>query len=81
MEKEYDLNGNSLTETPVPCLTADINKKVKVIATLFDEHGNDITDEKIISWNWRKNNSSGFSLLNDGNNSCYVKYTGDVGIS
>lgn len=81
LEKEYDLYGNSLTETPVPCLTADENKKVKVIATLFDEHGNDITDKKIISWNWRKNNSSGFSLLKDGNNSCYVKYTGDVGIS
>lgn len=81
LEKEYDLNGETLTETPVPCLTADTEKKVKVIATLFDEHGNDITNGKTISWNWRKGKVSGFSLLDGGNNSCYIKYTGDIDIS
>lgn len=80
LEKEYDSDGNSLTTIPVPCLTANPNNKVKVIATLFDEHGNDITDGKTIAWSWR-GSASGFDYIDNKNGSCYVWYTKEKSIS
>ena len=83
LEKEYDNSGNAVTTTAVPCVTEEGNK-VKVIASLFDEHGNDISEYKVFKWNWLNNNVSGFecdALDNDeGTTYCYIQHDGETPI-
>lgn len=68
LDKEYDSAGN-VSLTPVSCITADTNKKVKLVATLFDQFGNDISDQQTVSWNFKNGINKGFVLDSD-----YIKY-------
>ena len=68
LDKEYDSTGN-VSLTPVSCITADTNKKVKLVATLFDQFGNDISDQQTVSWNFKNGINKGFVLDSD-----YIKY-------
>jgi hypothetical protein len=70
LEKEYYAGGSAATTTAVPCVTYN-GEMVKVIASLFDEHGKDISEGKVFAWNWL-NNVTGFNCLEGGNNYCYV---------
>lgn len=72
LEKEYDSNNIPVTVTSVPCLTYGGNK-VKVIASLFDEHGKDISEGKVFAWSWL-NDAVGFDCQEGGNNYCYVQH-------
>lgn len=75
LDKEYDSNGN-VSLTPVSCITADENKKVKLVATLFDQFGNDISDQQTVSWNFKNGINKGLVL-----DSNYIKYDGTEDIS
>lgn len=75
LDKEYDSNGN-VSLTPVSCITADENKKVKLVATLFDQFGNDISDQQTVSWNFKNGINKGLVLDSD-----YIKYDGTEDIS
>ena len=68
LDKEYDSTGN-VSLTPVSCITADTNKKVKLVATLFDQFGNDISDQQTVSWNFKNGINKGLVLDSD-----YIKY-------
>ena len=70
LDKEYDSTGN-VSLTPVSCITADTNKKVKLVATLFDQFGNDISDQQTVSWNFKNGINKGLVL-----DSNYIKYDG-----
>ena len=70
LDKEYDSTGN-VSLTPVSCITADENKKVKLVATLFDQFGNDISDQQTVSWNFKNGINKGLVLDSD-----YIKYDG-----
>lgn len=70
LDKEYDSTGN-VSLTPVSCITADTNKKVKLVATLFDQFGNDISDQQTVSWNFKNGINKGLVLDSD-----YIKYDG-----
>ena len=76
LDKEVNGSGNDLTSTPVSCLTHNGNW-VKVIATLLDEHGNDMTKDKSFSWGWLNEGSSyssdSFELQALTSNTCQIK--------
>lgn len=82
LEKEYDDSEKAITATAVPCLTHGGNK-VKVIASLFDEHGKDISEGKVFKWNWL-NNVSGFTCDIAGKDTetaaCYIQHDGATSI-
>ena len=75
LDKEYDSSGN-VSLTPVSCITADTNKKVKLVATLFDQFGNDISNQQTVSWSFKNGKNKGLVL-----NSDYIKYDGTKAIS
>ena len=71
LDKEYDSNGN-VSSHPVTCVTADTSKKVKLIATLFDQFGNNISNTQNVEWNF-KNTAVGLALSSSGSD-CFIYY-------
>lgn len=82
LDKEINSSGNDITSTPVSCLTYDGNQ-VRVIATLLDEHGNDVTGDKTFSWSWLNEGSSSdsFDLKGLTSNTCGIKVKSGASIS
>ena len=72
LDNEYDLDGKVLSSHPVTCVTADTSKKVKLIATLFDQFGNDISDTQSVEWSF-KDKSVGL-ILSESGSDCFISY-------